>query len=79
MPDSVERWCEVLDEELRRCNSDYDAKRQGSATLLAPVVTNLPRGTFMRLMAAEGRLGGQNKVPRLRCDRELADKLLNLK
>ena len=79
MPDSVERWCEVLDEELCRCNSDYDAKRQGSATLLAPVVTILPRGTFMRQMTAEGRLGGQNKVPRLRCDRELADALLNLK
>lgn len=77
-PVSVERWAEVLDSELRCCNSDYDAKRRNNTTLHSPVVTPLAQGTFMKYMALEGRLGGQCKVPRLRNDRTLVERLLEL-
>jgi hypothetical protein len=35
----------------------------------------LPRNAFIEYMKREGKLGGQNKVPRLSNDRAIADKL----
>ncbi len=40
------------------------------------VVTQVPKEGFRRYMDAQGKLGGQNKLPRLKNDREIADKLL---
>ena len=68
----------ALDIELRRRNSDYDAKREGDITLRMPIVTTLPTGSFMRWLASEGKLGGQHKVPRLRNDRMVVDKILEM-
>ncbi|WP_116124505.1 GH3 auxin-responsive promoter family protein [Lewinella sp. IMCC34183] len=39
------------------------------------VVTALPANAFRRYMKAQGKLGGQNKVPRLANDRQIADAL----
>jgi hypothetical protein len=39
------------------------------------VVRSLPRGSFKSFMQSIGKLGGQNKVPRLSNDRTLADPL----
>jgi hypothetical protein len=36
----------------------------------------LPAGTFINYMKKEGKLGGQNKVPRLSNDRKIADQLI---
>ncbi len=66
----------TLDEALRAVNSDYDAKRFKDTTLLEPLVTVVPAGTFAGWLASQGRTGGQNKVPRLSNDRTLADQLL---
>lgn len=68
-PDDRERFAEVLDEALRACNSDYDAKRQ--TTLERQHLTELPAGTFLRWM----RENRKNKVPRLVNDRRVADQL----
>ncbi|MDX5418017.1 MAG: GH3 auxin-responsive promoter family protein, partial [Hymenobacteraceae bacterium] len=38
--------------------------------------TQLPRGAFRNYMKSQGKLGGQNKVPRLSNDRQLAEGLL---
>ena len=35
----------------------------------------MPPGTFIRYMKSQGKLGGQNKLPRLSNDRKLADRL----
>jgi hypothetical protein len=40
------------------------------------VLTPLPVGAFHDAMARRGKLGGQNKVPRLANDRAMADQLL---
>ena len=77
-PQSVARFVEELDIELCRLNSDYSAKRSGDLTLRRPEMVILPEGSFVRWMAAQGRLGGQNKVPRLRNDRSVADSLLGM-
>ncbi len=68
-PDDMARFAEVLDEALRRINSDYDAKRR--STLSAAEVVEVPRGGFERWLKGCGR----NKVPRLSNDRRVAESL----
>lgn len=68
-PDDFQRFCELLDAKLRELNSDYDAKRYKDMALGFPVIHNLPDGTFYRWMKERGKLGGQNKVPRLANER----------
>ena len=47
-----------------------------SGNILAPLVlTTLPKNAFIHYMKSEGKLGGQNKVPRLSNDRKIADAL----
>lgn len=77
-PSDVGVFTDVLDRTLQSVNSDYEAKRFRDTTLLRPVVTVLPPGTFYEWMKRRGRLGGQNKIPRLSNDRRYADALLEL-
>jgi hypothetical protein len=64
----------ALDAGLRRRNVYYDDLLTGS--ILAPLrLTALPAGAFQRYMKSLGKLGGQNKVPRLSNDRTIADAL----
>ena len=79
-PQSVEVFAKILDEELRRVNSDYDAKRAHTIFLDPPQVVSLPAGSFNRWLASvgSGKLGGQRKVPRLSNNRTIADAILNL-
>jgi hypothetical protein len=57
----------LLDAALRRQNDDYAAHRDG-AQLAAPEVVLLPAGAFADWMRAQGKLGGQHKVPRVIAD-----------
>jgi len=77
-PVDFQQFTHVLDSSLRAINSDYDAKRFKDMALAAPIVHNAPSGTFYRWMKARGKLGGQNKVPRLANDREYLDALLGM-
>ena len=77
-PEDMARFAAVLDEQLQELNSDYEAKRYKDTTLYAPEVTAVPRGTFMEWMRSRGKLGGQNKVPRLSNDRRYVDELLEM-
>ncbi len=64
----------LLDVELARLNDDYEAKRQGGG-LLPPTVRLVMPGVFERWMRDHGKWGGQNKMPRCRGDRLIADEL----
>lgn len=75
-PESLEQFTELLDDSLQKLNSDYEAKRHNSTTLLAPKVTCVGKGTFMAWMQERGKVGGQNKVPRLYNDRTYVEQLL---
>ena len=77
-PDSLERFSEVLDSSLCSINSDYEAKRYKNITLMKPVIISLERGTFYRWMQKRGKLGGQNKIPRLANDRKYLDELSDI-
>jgi hypothetical protein len=41
-------------------------------------IRQLPAGAFIAYMKQEGKLGGQNKVPRLTNDRKIADRLISV-
>lgn len=77
-PQDQQRFNQVLDEKLRQVNSDYDAKRFKDMALQAPIVHVAPKGTFYRWMEKRGKLGGQNKVPRLSNTREHVEEILAL-
>lgn len=66
-----------LDAALQRRNEDYEAKRQGGG-LDAPKVQLVAPGTFELWMRRRGKWGGQNKMPRCRSDRQVADELAGL-
>lgn len=65
---------ELLDVELQRLNDDYEAKRKGGG-LFPPTVRLVAPGVFEQWQRAAGRWGGQNKMPRCRGDRQVADEL----
>ena len=67
-----------LDQELRKVNSDYDAKRYADMALLMPKLIIAKKNLFKEWLVAEGKLGGQHKIPRLKNDASLLDKLIQL-
>lgn len=77
-PYDLTHFTNILDETLRSVNSDYDAKRTKDLALIAPTVHCAKQGTFYAWMKKRGKLGGQNKVPRLSNTREYIDELLTM-
>lgn len=76
MPDSAEKFMEVLDSQLQQLNSDYEAKRYKDITLQKPELVIAPQGTFNLWLKSRGKLGGQHKVPRLANDRKVIEEVL---
>ncbi|MCK6618428.1 MAG: GH3 auxin-responsive promoter family protein [Cyclobacteriaceae bacterium] len=75
-PADLYEFTRVLDATLRQINSDYDAKRSHDLALVAPKVHSAEPGTFYNWMKKRGKLGGQNKVPRLANSREYVEDIL---
>lgn len=75
-PASLPKFTQAVDEGLKRVNSDYEAKRFKDTTLTEPKITVVPAGTFEHWLRAHGKVGGQNKVPRLYNDRTYAEELI---
>ena len=75
-PEDIKVFEALLDKQLRAINSDYDAKRTGDIALNPLTIEMVPPGTFLSWMAARGKLGGQNKVPRLSNNRKYLDEIL---
>jgi len=74
-PNDMLKFNEVLDSALQSINSDYEAKRSFNLALEKPLVKAVSKGTFYNWMKARGKLGGQNKVPRLSNNREFLDEI----
>ncbi len=72
--DAPALFARVLDATLAAGNADYAAHRGGG--MRPPDIRLLPRGRFAHWMHARGRLGGQNKVPRVVTDPALLARLL---
>ena len=76
---AVEEFAEVLDRELTTINSDYEAKRSPGSTMQRLKILPLAPGTFLKWMQQRGKLGGQNKVPRLWKDQTFINQLREIK
>ena len=73
-PENFELFQKNLDEELRKRNSYYDDLIKGN--VLKPlIITKLQKDGFQEYAKSEGKLGGQNKIPRLANDRKIAEVL----
>lgn len=75
-PNSLEDFTHLLDSELKKVNSDYEAKRSYNLSLNMPIVRSLPKGTFNEWLKHLGKLGGQNKIPRLSNNRDYLEKVI---
>lgn len=73
-PSDQEAFRLKLDEQLRKLNVYYDDLISGNI-LRTLKINSLKRNAFIDYMKSQGKLGGQNKVPRLSNDRKIADEL----
>lgn len=78
LPDDFNLFRTVFDNALKNLNSDYEAKRYNNMTLKEPVIHQAKPNLFYNWMASRGKLGGQNKVPRLSNNRDYIDPLLKM-
>jgi hypothetical protein len=73
-PDDVEQFIAALDAALREHNVYYDDLISGNI-LERLRISRVRKNGFIDYMRSAGKLGGQNKVPRLSNDRQLAEAL----
>ena len=74
LPKDIGAFASTIDEAMIKQNSYYKDLRDGN-TLKAAVIRCLPKETFNIYMNSIGKLGGQNKIPRLSDNRKIADQL----
>ncbi len=73
---NLDEFEKKIDDNLRQKNVYYDDLIKGN--ILQPLkITSLQKNGFINYMKSQGKLGGQNKVPRLSNDRIIADELKN--
>ena len=71
-PENIEDFRKNLDDEMRKRNTYYDDLISGN--ILKPlIISKLKRNAFQDYAKSEGKLGGQNKIPRLANDRKIGD------
>lgn len=77
-PSDLQKFAELLDQKLCELNSDYEAKRHKGMALGPLEVISARPGLFYDWLKNKGKLGGQNKVPRLSNTRDYIEELLAL-
>lgn len=74
LPRNLKMFAQKVDEFLRKKNIYYDDLIKGN--ILQPLkIIPIQKNGFINYMKSVGKLGGQNKVPRLSNDRAIADQL----
>jgi hypothetical protein len=77
-PACMENFTKLLDQNLQKLNSDYEAKRYLNMTLNKPTVHRARQQLFYDWLKKEGKLGGQHKIPRLSNSRDYLEELLKM-
>lgn len=76
-PENLREVAAFLDAEMQQQNAYYFDLIEGK--VLQPLkIASLKQNSFQQYMKSQGKLGGQNKVPRLSNDRKIADALLQI-
>lgn len=71
-PENMNAFSEAVNNHLRSKNIYYEDLISGS--ILQPLkIRSMKKNAFIEYMKSQGKLGGQNKVPRLANDRKIAD------
>lgn len=73
-PNNLEEFALKIDNAMRKQNVYYDDLIVGKV-LRTVVISKVSKNGFQDYMKSIGKLGGQNKLPRLSDNREIADKL----
>lgn len=73
-PDNIEEFALKIDEAMRKQNVYYDDLIVGKV-LRTIVISTVVKNGFQEYMKSIGKLGGQNKLPRLSDNRDIVDKL----
>ncbi len=76
MPNDLNNFSNVFDNSLKALNSDYEAKRHKDISLGFPIIHIAKKNQFYNWLKAKGKIGGQNKIPRLYNGRKYIDELL---
>lgn len=78
VPEDLYNFAQVLDEELCKSNSDYEAKRAGNMALEQLEILNCRPKTFYTWLKDKGKLGGQHKIPKLCNDRKIIEEIIKI-
>ena len=73
-PDEIDQFAALLDKKMQKQNAYYEDLIRGKV-LRTLVITQVAPSAFQSYMKSIGKLGGQNKIPRLSNDRKIADEL----
>ncbi|MFM2265507.1 MAG: hypothetical protein RLZ77_927 [Bacteroidota bacterium] len=76
-PLDLEAFAQEIDQQLRIQNSYYNDLIEGKV-LRSLVISCVAQNGFQDYMKSVGKLGGQNKIPRLANDRILVDQLIKI-
>ena len=74
-PNNLDEFALAIDNAMRKQNVYYDDLIVGKV-LQTVKITKVSKNGFQEYMKSIGKLGGQNKLPRLSNDRKIADQLL---
>jgi len=77
-PEDIGAFSKKIDDNLRKKNVYYDDLIGGNI-LERLHISVIRKNGFIEYMKSIGKLGGQNKVPRLSNDRKIADELIEWK
>ncbi len=77
-PDNLSNFAALLDSNLKKVNSDYEAKRYKDMALVQLKLNAVPKGTFLGWLESKGKVGAQNKIPRLCNTRTFLEQILEL-
>jgi hypothetical protein len=77
-PSDMQEFIMILDKSLQQQNSYYFDLIKGKI-LQHLKINKIPVNGFQQYMKSIGKLGGQNKLPRLSNDRKIADELKKIK
>ena len=78
LPKNINLFSQILDQKLKKINSDYEAKRSGNLILREPKISIIKNGVFFDWLKKRNKLGGQNKIVRLSEKRKFIEELKKL-
>ena len=77
-PDCLATFAEILDIELCKTNSDYEAKRADNMVLEQLELVVCKPQTFYKWLKSKQKLGGQHKIPKLCNDRLIIEEIFKI-